>query len=171
MAGDQLKLGQLLVERPAADVVVPALPQHRLDFSPRHLGQQVDGAIGSLRSQGTPGEWRLGALPAEYFDLYPAGRLRTLRFLAGTGRPERLPDTDCCPRRHCPQVYVAPFCGAKSRGIGRTGRVFARQPPSKPRPGSRGPNGTSVLILPQDEEMVKKGSQLYNSPVRRHRSP
>ena len=114
MAGDQLKLGQLLVERPAADAVVPALPQHRLDFSPRHHGQQVDAAIGSLRSQGSPGEWHLGALPAEYFDLYPAGRLRTLRFLAGTGRPERLPDAGCCPRRHCPQMYGSLLSAGRS---------------------------------------------------------
>jgi hypothetical protein len=34
-AGDHAQLGQLLVQRPAADAVEPARPQHPLDLSPR----------------------------------------------------------------------------------------------------------------------------------------
>jgi hypothetical protein len=56
VAGDQTQLGQLLVQRPAADAVEPARSQHPLDLSPRQLGQQVDAAVGTLPAQGALGD-------------------------------------------------------------------------------------------------------------------
>jgi len=61
VAGDHAQLGQLLVQRPAADAVEPARPQHPLDLSPRQPGQQVDAAVGTLLTEGALGDSGPGA--------------------------------------------------------------------------------------------------------------